>query len=79
MVVVDDGGGATVSVYEACRAVNPNSFRYDPKEPLPAAWFTAAKTAAVVCGILVPKWILDKVADDIRNLPADGGDSKAGD
>ena len=70
VVVVDDGGGATVSVFETVSAVNPKSFRYDPRLPLPVKQLKGVRSVAVVCGILVPKWILDRVADDIRKLPA---------
>ncbi len=70
VVVVDDGGGATTSVWETCHAINPNTFRYDPSEPLCSEWFSNAKSVAVLCGILVPIWILDRVAADIRKLPS---------
>lgn len=76
VVVVDDGGGATVSVFERCCAVNPNSFRYDPNQSLPVERFASVNSVAVVCGILVPKWVLDRVADDIRGLSRSNGGNR---
>lgn len=69
-IVVDDGGGATVSVFEVVQAVNPNSFRHDPDKPLPLERFKDVKSVAVLCGILVPKWVLDRVAADVAAIGA---------
>ncbi len=68
VVVVDDGGGASVSVLEACSSVNRRVHRYGTEMPLRAEWFEGATSVAVVGGILVPRWTLDTVAMAIREL-----------
>jgi 4-hydroxy-3-methylbut-2-enyl diphosphate reductase IspH len=68
VIVVDDRGGAAVSVFEQCVAVNRRTFKYDPKSDLLPEWFEGAKAVAIVGGILVPSWILNDVAERIRTL-----------
>ncbi len=72
VMVVDDRGGATTSVYEQCVAANNRSFRFDPDSELPTERFDNAETVAIVGGILVPKWTLREVAERVRSVT--GGD-----
>lgn len=70
VVVVDDGGGSSTSVYEVVQRVNANCFRHKPEAAMPVERLRSAKSIAVVCGILVPKWTVDRVVDDIRRANA---------
>jgi 4-hydroxy-3-methylbut-2-enyl diphosphate reductase len=70
VVVVDDTGGASTSVFEVVQRVNANCLRHKPDAALPIERLRDAKTIAVVCGILVPKWTVDRVVDDIRRACA---------
>ena len=67
VIVVDDGGGVSTSVYETCLVVNRNTVKYDTKKPLDNALLAAAQNVAIVGGILVPEWILHSVAADISH------------
>lgn len=70
VILVNDHGGSTLSMFERCHAANPNTFRFDPMagEELNPDWFEGAHSVAVVGGIHVPKWILDEVGARISRL-----------
>ncbi|MBS7701509.1 MULTISPECIES: hypothetical protein [unclassified Chelatococcus] len=70
VVLVDDGGGASVSVMEAVETVNKRVFRTGTNMPLQAEWFDGVSSVAVVGGIMVPAWKLQQVGEDIRHLTA---------
>lgn len=68
VVLVDDGGGSSISVLEACQSVNARVYPHGTDMPLRPEWFEDAASVAVVGGILVPRWTLDAVAKEIRRL-----------
>ena len=71
-LVVDDGGGASQSLFEVLSAVHAKVFRCrwrddgSWKASIDASWLTGAGRVAVVGGILVPKWAIDEVADYVQ-------------
>jgi 4-hydroxy-3-methylbut-2-en-1-yl diphosphate reductase len=62
VLVVDDGGGASQSVYEVCTQVNGRVYRISSKEEIQREWFEGIISVAVVGGILVPQWTIDEMA-----------------
>jgi 4-hydroxy-3-methylbut-2-enyl diphosphate reductase len=68
VVLVDDGGGASVSVLEAVQLVNPRVFRTGTGMPLQREWFEGVSSVAVVGGIMVPDWTLQEIGTKIRQL-----------
>lgn len=74
VILVNDHGGSTLSMFERCQAANPNTFRFDPMsgEELNPDWFDGAHSVAVVGGIHVPNWILDDVGVRISRLQKTG-------
>lgn len=70
VVLVNDHGGSTKSLFELCQAANPGTYLYDPfaGDLLDPGWFHGVRSVAVVGGIHVPKWVLDEVATDIRQM-----------
>lgn len=75
VILVNDHGGSTLSMFETCHAANPNTFRFDPMagEELNPDWFEEAHSVAVVGGIHVPKWILDEVGARVSRLRKTAG------
>jgi 4-hydroxy-3-methylbut-2-enyl diphosphate reductase len=65
VIVVDDGGDASTSVYDTCHRTNSRTFRYGTGMPLREAWIKGATRIAVVGGIMVPDWVLDRVAKEV--------------
>jgi 4-hydroxy-3-methylbut-2-enyl diphosphate reductase len=70
VIVVDDGGGASTSVYDTCRQANPRTYRYGTGMPLRQAWLEGATHVAVVGGIMVPRWVLESTARELQDLGA---------
>ncbi len=68
VILVDDGGGASISVLEAVQSVNPQVYRTGTNMPLRPEWFTGVASAAVVGGIMVPSWVLAETAARIRSM-----------
>lgn len=68
VIVVDDGSGSSLSVFEVCAEQKSHTYRIRSKEDLQWEWFDGSKKAAVVGGILVPQWTLDEVAKHIEQL-----------
>jgi 4-hydroxy-3-methylbut-2-enyl diphosphate reductase len=66
VIVVNDRGGSTVSVWERCHVANERTFYYDPHNGFAREWFADAKTVAVVAGIHVTRWRLDGIAEEIK-------------
>lgn len=64
VIVVNDHGGASQSVFEQCVRANPRTYRFDAKADaaLRPEWLADAEVVAVVGGIHVPAWELRKVA-----------------
>ncbi|MGQ0554483.1 MAG: hypothetical protein ACT4PN_00865 [Nitrospiraceae bacterium] len=70
MIVVDDGSGSSFSLFEVCAEEKTRVYRIRSKEDIQRGWFDGIKKAAVVGGILVPRWTLDEVAKHIEQLTA---------
>lgn len=68
MIVVDDGSGSSLSVFEVCAEQTTRVYRIRSKEDIQRGWFDGIKKAAVVGGILVPQWTLDEVAQHMEQL-----------
>lgn len=68
MIVVDDGSGSSLSVFEVCSEQNARVHRIRSKDGIQREWFDGVTRAAVVGGILVPQWTLDEVAKHIEIL-----------
>jgi 4-hydroxy-3-methylbut-2-enyl diphosphate reductase len=68
VILINDGGGASDSVYEVCSRHNARIHKVGAKEDLKREWFDGMASACVVGGILVPKWTIDEVAQGIRDL-----------
>ena len=68
VVLVDDGGDGSQSVFEVCSRVNPRVYRIKKKHQVQAEWLATAAKVAVVGGILVPEWMIHEVADHIRSM-----------
>lgn len=68
VIVVNDHGGSTLSLYEQCRQINPRTYRYDPLagDAFDSEWFRDAHSIAVTGGIHVPIWVLQEVGADIE-------------
>jgi 4-hydroxy-3-methylbut-2-en-1-yl diphosphate reductase len=73
-LVVDDGGGASQSLFEVLSAVHAKVYRCrwrddgSWKVSIDVGWLTGAGRVAVVGGILVPKWAIDEVAAYVGGL-----------
>jgi 4-hydroxy-3-methylbut-2-enyl diphosphate reductase IspH len=70
VVLIDDGGGASDSVYEVCSRHNVRIHKVGAKEDLRREWFDGTTSACVVGGILVPEWTIEEIAQGIRDLTA---------
>lgn len=68
VVVVDDGGGASQSVFEVCSQLSEKVQRIRRKEDIKREWFEGVQKVAIVGGILVPQWSIDEVARHIREI-----------
>jgi len=70
VVIVDDGGGASQSVFEVCSTLSKQTHRIHRKEEVRQEWFGDARKVAIVGGILVPQWSIDEVAEYIEEICA---------
>jgi len=68
VILVDDGGHASQSVFEVCSWRNQRVHRIRAKEEIHAEWFDGASRTAVVGGILVPDWSIQEVIGHIRAI-----------
>jgi 4-hydroxy-3-methylbut-2-enyl diphosphate reductase len=68
VIVVDDGSGSSLSVFEVCDEQQAQVYRIRSKAEIQREWFDGCKNAAIVGGILVPQWILDDVAMHVEQL-----------
>lgn len=68
VVVVDDGGAASQSVFEVCSQLSKKVQRIRSKEDIKREWFEGVHKVAIVGGILVPQWSIDKVARHIKEI-----------
>lgn len=73
-LVVDDGGGASQSLFEVLSAVHAKVYRFrwrddeSWKASIDGSWLMGASSVAVVGGILVPQWAIAEVAAYVEGL-----------
>lgn len=53
---------------EVCRAVNPRTHAIEEAAEIDPAWFAGAASAGICGATSTPKWLMQEVADAIRNL-----------
>ena len=70
VVLVDDGGDGSRSVFEVCSRVNARVNRIKSKTEIDRQWFAGVAKVAVVGGILIPDWTITEVAQHIRGICA---------
>jgi 4-hydroxy-3-methylbut-2-enyl diphosphate reductase len=70
VILVNDGGGASDSVYDVCSRHNSRIHKVGGKQDLRPEWFEGTSSACVLGGILVPLWTIEEVAQEIRQLTA---------
>jgi len=68
VVLIDDGGDGSRSVFEVCSRRNKPVHRVHSKELIEPAWFKGAKIVAIVGGIMVPEWTIAEAAEHVRAL-----------
>lgn len=68
VIVYDDGGDGSQSVFEVCSQVSPNVRRVRGKDDIRSEWLADTSAVALVGGILVPEWRLAEMAEHIRGL-----------
>lgn len=81
VVLVDDGGDGSQSVFEVCARANPRVHRIKQKQQVQPDWLVGARKVAVVGGILVPEWTINEVAQHIRTIsdaPGEGAPGRQG-
>lgn len=73
-VIVDDAGGASQSLFEVLSTLSTPvqrlRWRDDGswQEALDRHWFAGARSVAVVGGIMIPQWAIDRVASYLSDL-----------
>lgn len=70
VVLIDDGGDGSRSVFEVCARRNKPVHRVHSKELIEPGWFAGAKVVAIVGGIMVPEWTIADAAEHVRSLAA---------
>ena len=70
VVLIDDGGDGSRSVFEVCSRRNKPVHRVPSKELIEPGWFKGAKVVAIVGGIMVPEWTIAEAAEHVRSLAA---------
>jgi 4-hydroxy-3-methylbut-2-enyl diphosphate reductase len=70
VILIDDGGGASESVFEVCSRHNSRIHRVGAREDIERDWFDGASKVAVLGGILVPEWTIEDMAERVRELTA---------
>jgi 4-hydroxy-3-methylbut-2-enyl diphosphate reductase len=68
VILVDDGGDGSQSVFEVCSRVNKRVHRVHSKDEIKFEWFDGVQKLAIVGGILVPEWTINDVARHVRSL-----------
>jgi 4-hydroxy-3-methylbut-2-enyl diphosphate reductase len=53
---------------ELCRSVNPRTYRVVDESELQAFWFSASDSVGVCGATSTPKWLLEKVAEKLKEL-----------
>lgn len=70
VLLIDDGGDGSRSVYEVCTRVNHRVHRIRDRQDIDRAWVADAAKVAVVGGILIPNWTIAEVARYVREMVA---------
>jgi 4-hydroxy-3-methylbut-2-enyl diphosphate reductase len=55
-------------LFELCRSVNPRTYRVVDESELQASWFSASDSVGVCGATSTPKWLLEKVAEKLKEL-----------
>ena len=55
-------------LYDWCRSINPRSYHIGSPSELRPEWFSGVSTAGVCGATSTPGWLLEEVADAIKNL-----------
>lgn len=55
-------------LFELCRSVNPRTYRVGSEADLDASWFGPGDSVGVSGATSTPKWLLEKVAETVKNL-----------
>ena len=69
VLLIDDGGDGSRSVFEVCSRRNKPVHRVPSKELIEPNWFKGARVVAIVGGIMVPEWTIAEAAEHVRSLP----------
>lgn len=73
-LVVDDGGGASQSLFEVLSTIHARVYRFLWRDDgswqasIDRSWLTGANSVAVVGGILIPHWTITEVAAYLQGL-----------
>ena len=68
VILVDDGSGSSLSVFEVCTEQEARVYRIRSKMDIQREWFAGIKKVVVVGGILVPQWTLDEVVQHMEQM-----------
>ena len=52
-------------LFNVCKSVNPETYFVSSPEEIDKSWFTGKNTAGICGATSTPKWLLDKIKDDI--------------
>jgi 4-hydroxy-3-methylbut-2-enyl diphosphate reductase len=55
-------------LYAVCRSVNPRTYFVSSTEEIDTKWFEGMKTAGVCGATSTPKWLIEKIRDQIREI-----------
>lgn len=70
VIILDDDGGASQSIFEVCSTLGKQIYRIREKEEIRQEWFENVCKVAIICGILVPTWSIDEAAEYIEGICA---------
>jgi len=55
-------------LFKVCKSVNPETYFVSSPEEIDKSWFTGKNTAGICGATSTPKWLLDKIKDDILKI-----------
>lgn len=70
VIILDDDGGASQSIFEVCSTLDKRIYRIRRKEEIRQEWFENVCKVAIIGGILVPTWSIDEVVEYIGKICA---------
>ena len=74
IVLLNDGGGVSTSLFDICSSIGKKLYRVrwkedgSWKEDVKREWFDGVGVVAILGGILIPQWGLDAPAYYIREI-----------